>query len=88
MMVKQRYNDMLLAATEKLREVDAEINEHIGLDRHDRPIPVLVNDTDALFTISAMAEEYTAKLAILKLLGRNRDEVMDELFLVFKDAEI
>jgi hypothetical protein len=84
MMVKQRYSDMIIAATEKIRELDAQINEYMGLGRFDRPMPVLKNDDEAFFMLYAMSREYEEKSEMLIALKEDRDEVMDELFEVFQ----
>lgn len=86
MMVTQKYNDMIVAATKALNNLDSMIADKTDSKTWVRPVPILKSDHEAYLVLRSMSVEYKEKyeyLYVLNMSNEKFDETMQSLFNIF-----
>lgn len=86
MNVSQKYNNMIIEATEKLIAIDKKIADLTHSSVWTRPLPFAKNNYEAYLILHAMSNEYLDKLERVRVLEMDAEKFelhMDAIFKIF-----
>lgn len=82
--VSQKYNNMIIAATEKLIEIDKTIANMTNSSAWTRQVPFAKDNYEAYLILHAMSNEYLSKLEQVRVLEMDTEQFENHMDAVFQ----